>query len=217
MEDHAGTANHFCSHVTWKTRNQDAHYFISYLYSITHKLILSARRMVNYHSIRYRLACVCPEYLYYKRRDPYLCSAKAPVLEGSGSRRLYRRKGTSVNRVYVVFGARVDLGFFLLFVKNGFVVGARTLNVTAGHWINTMLLARPHHCLTATPGYALHNRPSAAGQTTHTVCIVLDGGRHAGREGPGRSKEGWREGGRQQREDGGGRDGSRGGRRKRWC
>ena len=35
-----------------------------------------------------------------------------------------------------------------------------------------------------------NNRPSAAGQTTHTVCIVLDGGRHAGREGPGRSKEG---------------------------
>ena len=50
--------------------------------------------------------------LYYKRRDPYLCSAKAPVLEGSGSRRLYRRKGTSVGRVYVVFGARVYLGFF---------------------------------------------------------------------------------------------------------
>ena len=40
--------------------------------------------------------------------------AKAPVLEGSGSRRLYRRKGTSVNRVYVVFGARVYLGFFTI-------------------------------------------------------------------------------------------------------
>ena len=37
--------------------------------------------------------------LYYKRGDPYRCSAKAPVLEGSGSRRLYRRKGTSVDRV----------------------------------------------------------------------------------------------------------------------
>ena len=70
--------------------------------------------------------------LYYTRRDPYLCSAKAPVLEGSGSRRLYRRKGTSVDRVYVVFGVRVYLGFFLLFVKNGFVVGVLTLNVTAG-------------------------------------------------------------------------------------
>ena len=40
---------------------------------------------------------------------PYLFSAKAPVLEGSGSRRLYRRKGTSVDSVYVVFGAHVDL------------------------------------------------------------------------------------------------------------
>ena len=26
-------------------------------------------------------------YLYYKRGEPYLCSAKAPVLDGSGSRR----------------------------------------------------------------------------------------------------------------------------------
>ena len=25
--------------------------------------------------------------LYYKRGEPYLCSAKAPVLDGSGSRR----------------------------------------------------------------------------------------------------------------------------------
>ena len=75
------------------------------------------------------LLCKCN--LYYKRSDPYICSAKAPVLEGSGSRRLYRRKGTSVDRVYVVFG--VNLGFFLLFVKNGFVVGVCTLNVTAGH------------------------------------------------------------------------------------
>ena len=39
---------------------------------------------------------------------------KVPVLEGSGSRRMYPLKGTSVDRVYVVFGARVDLGFFLL-------------------------------------------------------------------------------------------------------
>ena len=42
-----------------------------------------------------------PIYLYYKWGDLYLCSAKAPVLQGSGSRRVYRRKGTSVDRVYV--------------------------------------------------------------------------------------------------------------------
>ena len=39
----------------------------------------------------------------------------------------------NVDRVYVVFGARVSISDFLLFVKNGFVVGVRTLNVTAGH------------------------------------------------------------------------------------
>ena len=37
----------------------------------------------------------------------------------------------SVDRVYVVFGARLYLGFFLLFVKNGFVVGVRSPKVTA--------------------------------------------------------------------------------------
>ena len=41
------------------------------------------------------------KYLYYNRRSLYLCSAKDPVLQGSQSRRVYRRKGTIVNRVYV--------------------------------------------------------------------------------------------------------------------
>ena len=53
-------------------------------------------------------------YLYYKTRGLYLCSAKAPLLEGSGNRRLCPLKGTSFDRVYVVFGARVDLGFFAI-------------------------------------------------------------------------------------------------------
>ena len=64
--------------------------------------------------------CVC-EYQYYKREDPYLCSAKAPVLEGSGTCRLYHRKGTSVDRVCVCLLQVSIVGFFLLFVKNGFV------------------------------------------------------------------------------------------------
>ena len=67
--------------------------------------------------------------LYYKRGDPYICSAKAPVLEGSGSRCLYRRKGPSVDRVYVVFGARVDLGFFYYSSKTDSL--GRSLEVTA--------------------------------------------------------------------------------------
>ena len=45
--------------------------------------------------------CVSILYLYYKRGDLYLCSAKAPLLPGSGSRRVDRRKGTSLDRVYV--------------------------------------------------------------------------------------------------------------------
>ena len=49
-----------------------------------------------------------------REETPYLCSAKTPVLEASGSRRMYSLKGTSVDRVYVVFGARVDLGFFTI-------------------------------------------------------------------------------------------------------
>ena len=57
----------------------------------------------------------------YIIRDPYLCSELAPVLEGAGSRRRYPRKGTSVDRVSVVFVTRVDRRIFFLFVKNGFV------------------------------------------------------------------------------------------------
>ena len=36
----------------------------------------------------------------------------APVLEGSGSRRRYPQKGTSIDRVSVVFAARVDRQIF---------------------------------------------------------------------------------------------------------
>ena len=58
-----------------------------------------------------------PESLYYKRVDPYLCSELAPVLEGSGSRHRYPRKGTRVDRVSVVFVALVDRRIFLLFAQ----------------------------------------------------------------------------------------------------
>ena len=60
-------------------------------------------------------------YLYYKRRSLYLCSAKAPLLEVSGNRRLYPLKGTSFDCVYVCLQHVSTVGFFLLFVKNGFV------------------------------------------------------------------------------------------------
>ena len=58
--------------------------------------------------------CWTDRNLYYKRGVCYLCSAKAPVLDGYGRRRLYALKGTKVGRVYVVFGARVDPGCFTI-------------------------------------------------------------------------------------------------------
>ena len=64
--------------------------------------------------------------------DIYIIRELAPILGGSGSRRRYLRKCTRVDRVSVVFVARVDRRIFLLFAKNGFVVGARSLK-TAGH------------------------------------------------------------------------------------
>ena len=154
-------------------------------------------------------------YLYYKRVDPYICSALAPVLEGSGSRRLYQRKGTSVDRVSVVLFARVDRRiFFLLFVKNGFMVGARMLNVTEGQTVETTPSAAmsTHHCLSATHWTAVCSQTErgmegarkdggwAGGSKTRV------GGREGGNKG-GREvgREGWREGGEGGRE--GGREG----------
>ena len=55
---------------------------------------------------------MCGPLLYYKRVDPYLCSELAPVLEGSGSHGRYPQKGTSVDRVSVVFVPRVGSSDF---------------------------------------------------------------------------------------------------------
>ena len=77
---------------------------------------------------------------------------KAPVLEGSGSRRLYPLKGTSAERVYVVFGARVYLGFFTIRQKR--ISGGSTYAECNSGSLkqHILMLARPHHCLTAMPG-----------------------------------------------------------------
>ena len=64
------------------------------------------------------------KYLYYKRGDPYLCSAKAPVLDGSGNRRLYPLKGTSVDRVFVCLLPVSIVGFFTIRQKR--ILGGRT-------------------------------------------------------------------------------------------
>ena len=60
-------------------------------------------------------------HLYYKTRSLYLCSAKAPLLEGSGNRRLYPLKGTSLTVFMCVCSTFRPSDLFLLFVKNGFV------------------------------------------------------------------------------------------------
>ena len=133
-----------------------------------------------------------------KRVDPYLWTQLAHVLEGSGSRRRHPRKGTNVDRVCVIFVARVDRQIFLLFVKNGFVVGARSLNVTAGHWNDTFFWRE--HPIVSVKRMARRYTIQCSLPNTRTVYVELDGRGQAGREG-------WRMGGREQGEEV----------RKRWC
>ena len=53
------------------------------------------------HKSSGRIDVICVVYIISEETSIYLCSAKAPVLQGSGSRRVCRRKGTSFDRVYV--------------------------------------------------------------------------------------------------------------------
>ena len=66
---------------------------------------------------------------------------------------MYRRKGTSFDRV----------------------VGARTLNVTAGHCKNAVGSYEYPHCASVTRRLALDNRtyPAQLGNTTHTHDVGL--------------------------------------------
>ena len=52
-------------------------------------VFLSQRILVRANALdeKQYIAIIEHCYLYYKRGEPYLCSAKAPVLDGSGSRR----------------------------------------------------------------------------------------------------------------------------------
>ena len=98
---------------------------------------------------------------------------------------------------------------FLLFVKNGFVVGVHCLKVTARHSNNVGSRYEYPHCLSAMHRVALDNRPTQSNlPNTHTVYIELHGSRQEGRE-VGR-EEGGRQGGR--RKGGEGRERGRGGR-----
>ena len=64
---------------------------------------------------------------------------------------------------------------FLLFVKNGFVVGARTLNVTAGHCKNAVGSYEYPHCASVTRRLALDNMtyPAQVGNTTQIHDVGL--------------------------------------------
>ena len=69
----------------------------------------------------------------------------------------------------------VSISDFLLFVKNGFVVGARTLNVTAGHCKNAVGSYEYPHCAKVARRLALDNRtyPAQLANTTHTHDVGL--------------------------------------------
>ena len=69
---------------------------------------------------------------YYKRVDPYIWTELAPVLDGSGSRHWHTRKDMSVDRVRVVFVARVALRNFYSSSKTDSRF-SRSLKVTTGH------------------------------------------------------------------------------------
>ena len=65
------------------------------------------------------------EYLCYKRVDPYLCSAKAPVLECSGVA-AYTHGKVRASTVFRSCSLHVSIvGFFLLFVKKRIRGGVR--------------------------------------------------------------------------------------------
>ena len=83
-----------------------------------HLFIMYACRMsIRAPFIVIKLSQMC--YLYYKCGYLYLCSAKAPLLPGSGSRRVY------ASTVFMCVCSMFRPSDFLLFVKNGFVVGVR--------------------------------------------------------------------------------------------
>ena len=135
--------------------------------------------------------------LHYKRVDPYLWIELAPVLEGSGSHRRHPREGTKVDRVFESYiRSTCRSSEYLLFVKNGFVVGARSLNVQKA-------IERKHSsdantpCIVSVSRMARRHTIQCSLPNTHTVHIELDGGRQAGRQGcrEGARKDRWWEGG----------------------
>ena len=118
-----------------------------------------------------------------------------PVLEGSGSAAAAHGK-VRASTVFQSYSLHVSIvGFFLLFAKNGFVVGVRSLKVTARHLNNAGLCYE--YTIVSVPRFARRYTIHCSLPNTHTVHIELDGGRQGGREGcrEGARKDGGWEGG----------------------
>ena len=90
--------------------------------------------------------------------------------------------------MYVSYYLHVSIVGFFLFVKNEFVVGARSLNVTAGHRNDAFFWRELP--IVSVSRMARHYTIQCTLSTTHTVHIELDGERQAGREGA-RKAGGW--------------------------
>ena len=122
-----------------------------------------------------------------KRRSLYLCSAKAPLLPGSVSRRVYRRRGTSLDRVYECLYHVSTVGFFTIRKKTDSWWGC-VAKVTASH----LLMARPRHCLSATHGWPSLNNSQCSSPTlyTHTVYARGREGARENRRWEGRREQG---------------------------
>ena len=141
--------------------------------------------------------------------------------KGSRSRRLWDSPSIPTERYEPrpclrVFIARFDRRICLLFVKNGFVVGVHTLNVTAAsatHTIDSVQLLTRHHTR-CTLNYTAEAGRQAGSEARKERGRMEDGreeAREGGREG---EREGGREGGREGMREGGregGREGERGG------
>ena len=127
----------------------------------------------------------------------------APVLEGSESRRRHPRKGTSVDRVCVLFVSRVDRRIFSL----------RQKRIHSGS-----TYAGGNNAIATTP-YSGANTPLAQchawlGATQYSAACQLDGGRQAAGWEAGKERERMEDGSEGERDGSGGREQGKGVRKR---
>ena len=105
-------------------------------------------------------------HLYYKRRRLYPCSAKVPFCMALGVAACTVGK-VRVSTVFMCVCSTFRPSDFLLFVKNGFVVGVRCQGNS-----ESLKECEYPHCASATRRLALDNRTYSAqlANSTHTRC-----------------------------------------------